>query len=663
MDLRKTTGDDRRRTHDMNTAVWIPDVFMERVINKGNWTLFSPDETNNIRDLSGVEFTKAYMDLEAKAANGEIKVFKQVSAVKLWRKLLASVFETGHPWLNFSDAWNERYTNKHVGTIHSSNLCFGAEEMPALADGRKAISFETLYEENKSFPVYSGIKREDGSGYDRVIRNAVCVKTGTKELGILEFTNGITLRCTDDHIFYTPNGFEVEAKHTVGLRIDTTYFDCSGKPLRVKSFTLTGEVEDVYCLQVEDTHKFYLATSYNIDSETKSAILVSNCTEIGLHTNEKEIAVCNLGSINIANHIVDNYKPGDHAFGLDIQKINDTVTTAIRMLDNVIDYNFYAVEEAEYSNKKHRPIGLGLMGWQDYLYKVGIPFESEEAVELANYVHEVISYYAINASSDLAKERGKYSTYEGSLWDQDIFPMDSYHKLIEYRKYKPMEVIDYPLLMDWNGLSKKVKEQGMRNSNVMAIAPSATISNIVGCSQSVEPRYLNRYVKSNLSGEFTVVNEVMENELKLLGYMDRDMEDYLRLKDGDIQNHPRIPQSIKNLYKCAFDIDPSALIHQQAARQKWIDQGGSLNLYMKNVSGPKLSKMYKLAWIVGLKATYYLRAMNETDLDKEPEELTGIDAPMKEKVTAPKDTSNIYETNRPAPKVCSIEDPGCEACQ
>lgn len=482
LELRKNTGDERRRTHDMNTANWIPDLFMKRVFENQNWSLFSPDEVPHLHDLYGKAFEKAYVEAEAKAASGEIRS-KIIPAVKLWRKMLGMLFETGHPWVTFKDPCNLRSPQQHIGVVHSSNLC----------------------------------------------------------------------------------------------------------------------------------------------------------TEITLNTSKEEIAVCNLGSINLLNHM-NNGK-------LDTEKLARTTKTAIRMLDNVIDINYYSVPQAKNSNLKHRPIGLGLMGFQDALYLQKIPYASNEAVEFADICMEHISYYAIEASSDLAKERGAYQSYEGSLWSQGILPIDSVNKLAEYRG----EYLDQNTeqRLDWDTLRKKIKKQGLRNSNTMAIAPTATISNICGVSQSIEPTYQNLYVKSNLSGEFTVANPFLVNDLKALGLWDNVMVHDLKYYNGSLQAIDRIPADIKQRYATAFEIEPRWLVEAASRRQKWIDQAQSLNLYMAEPSGKKLDILYRMAWLRGLKTTYYLRSLGATSTEKA--------------------TINDGQLNAvrqvPEEKACSIDDPDCEACQ
>ncbi|OGT43084.1 MAG: ribonucleoside-diphosphate reductase subunit alpha, partial [Gammaproteobacteria bacterium RIFCSPHIGHO2_12_FULL_40_19] len=455
LELRKNTGDDRRRTHDMNTANWVPDLFMKRLFNqdnKENWTLFTPNETKELHDLFGDAFEKKYVEYEAKAARGEIRS-KTIPAINLWRKMLTMLFETGHPWVTFKDPCNLRSPQQHMGVIHSSNLC----------------------------------------------------------------------------------------------------------------------------------------------------------TEITLNTKaNEEIAVCNLGSINLVHHM----KNGK----LDSAKLQKTIKTAIRMLDNVIDINYYSVPAAKNSNIKHRPIGLGIMGFQDALYLQNIPYASHEAVEFADRSMEIISYHAIQASSDLAVERGTYESYKGSLWEQGILPIDSIELLRKTRGDLLTQNTDATL--DWDMLRKIVKKQGMRHSNTMAIAPTATISNICGVSQSIEPTYQNLYVKSNLSGEFTVANPLLVIELKKRGLWDQVMIHDLKYYNGSLQAIERIPADVKLLFATSFEIDPMWLVEAASRRQKWIDQAQSLNLYMAQPSGKKLDELYRLAWLSGLKTTYYLRSLGATSTEK-----------------------------------------------
>jgi ribonucleoside-diphosphate reductase alpha chain len=504
LELRKNTGDDRRRCHDMNTANWIPDLFMKRVEENGQWTLFSPEETPDLHDLYGKAFEKAYTEYEAKADRGEIRNFRRIEAVKIWRKMLSMVFETGHPWITFKDPSNLRSPQQHAGVVHSSNLC----------------------------------------------------------------------------------------------------------------------------------------------------------TEILLNTSKDEVAVCNLGSVNLAAHVI----PGK---GLDLELLEETVSTAMRMLDNVIDQNLYPIPQAKNSNLRHRPVGLGMMGFQDALYRLKMPYDSEPAMEFADESMEAISYYAIKASTELARERGTYSSYKGSLWDQGILPIDSMARVDIERGVK----VDTPRTskLDWSPVRQAIKMHGMRNSNCMAIAPTATISNISGVTQSIEPTYKNLYVKSNLSGEFTVVNPYIVEELKARGLWDDEMIGDLKRHDGEIDRIERIPADLRELFKTAFSIEPQWLIEAAARRQKWIDMGQSLNLYMAQPSGRKLDEMYRLAWKKGLKTTYYLRALGATGIEK-----SSINTKDHNKV-APispvrAEAREAFQPQMPAApkaeaKVCSILDPDCEACQ
>lgn len=482
LDLRKNTGDERRRTHDMNTANWVPDLFMQRVFANADWSLFSPNEVPDLHDLTGQAFAEAYVAYEKKAAEGLIER-RVIPAVTLWRKMLSMLFETGHPWVTFKDSCNLRSPQQHCGVIHSSNLC----------------------------------------------------------------------------------------------------------------------------------------------------------TEITLNTSVDEIAVCNLGSINLVNHLNED--------GLDVAKLQTTIRTAIRMLDNVIDINYYAVPQAKHANLKHRPIGLGLMGFQDALYQQKIAYGSDAAVEFADRCMEHISYHAILASSDLAAERGTYQSYAGSLWSQGILPLDSLNLLQQARQADHLDV-DRTSTLDWAQVRTQVAKQGMRNSNVMAIAPTATISNICGISQSIEPTYQNLYVKSNLSGEFTVINPYLVNDLKALGIWDDVMVNDLKYFDGSVRKIQRIPDDLKARYATAFELDPRWLVEAGSRRQKWLDQAQSLNLYMAAPSGKKLDSLYRMAWVKGLKTTYYLRSLGATNVEKSTVHDRALNAVQNE-----------------GPKVCSIEDPDCEACQ
>ena len=490
VELRKNTGDDRRRTHDMNTANWVPDLFMKRVFEGKPWTLFTPSDTTDLHDLYGKAFEKRYEYYESLTQNGEIEFYKKVDAGELWKKMLSMLFETGHPWITFKDACNLRSPQQHTGVVHSSNLC----------------------------------------------------------------------------------------------------------------------------------------------------------TEITLNTSQEEIAVCNLGSVNLTHHL----KEGK----LDNEKLEQTINTAIRMLDNVININYYAVGAAENSNMKHRPIGLGIMGFQDSLYMLNTPYSSGEAVEFADRSMEAVSYYAIKASSNLAKERGAYSSYEGSLWSQGVLPIDSVAYLKENRGEGYADV-DQSTSLDWDSLRQLVLSQGMRNSNVMAIAPTATIANITGVSQSIEPTYQNLYVKSNLSGEFTVTNLHLVNALKEQGLWDSVMVNDLKYYDGSVKEISRVPEEIKSIYATAFEVEPRWLVDAASRRQKWIDQSQSLNLYIDEPNGKKLDVMYRMAWIRGLKTTYYLRSRGATTTEKSTIATGELNA-----VSASQEPMNAE-----APEACSVVDPDCEACQ
>jgi ribonucleoside-diphosphate reductase alpha chain len=492
LDLRKNTGDDRRRTHDMNTANWVPDLFMQRVEADGEWTLFSPDEVPDLHELYGAPFKAAYEAHEARAAAGRIKVFKTVRAVDLWRRMLTMLFETGHPWITFKDPCNIRSPQGHAGVVHSSNLC----------------------------------------------------------------------------------------------------------------------------------------------------------TEITLNTSKDEVAVCNLGSVNLANHVSEG--------GLEMARLARTVKTAMRMLDNVVDINFYTIPEARKSNLRHRPVGLGLMGFQDALQALRIPYASAEAADFADRSMEAISYHAISASADLAAERGRYPSFDGSLWSKGILPIDSISLLEDAR---PGVEMDSGKTLDWNALRERVTTVGMRNSNTMAIAPTATISNICGVSQSIEPAYQNLFVKSNMSGDFTVVNAALVRDLKARGLWDEVMISDLKYFDGSVGQIDRIPDDLKALYATAFEIDSAWLIEAASRRQKWIDQAQSLNLYMANPSGKALDALYRLAWKKGLKTTYYLRARSATHVEKST--LKGTDGKLNAVSAAP----IAIDAGAAWGKACAVDDPECEACQ
>lgn len=509
LELRKNTGDDRRRTHDMNTANWIPDLFMKRVLEGGDWTLFSPSTCPDLHDLFGAAFEKAYTEYEAKVDRGEIKLFKRMPAKDLWRKMLSMLFETGHPWITFKDACNVRSPQQHVGVVHSSNLC----------------------------------------------------------------------------------------------------------------------------------------------------------TEITLNTNDSEIAVCNLGSVNLVQHLKD----GENGKEIDHEKLKKTVSTAMRMLDNVIDINYYAVKKARDSNLRHRPVGMGLMGFQDSLYALRTPYASQAAVEFADRSMEAICYYAYWASTELAAERGRYSSYRGSLWDRGILPIDSLDLLAEARGGHVD--VDRSMSLDWDALRAKIARDGMRNSNCVAIAPTATISNIIGVDASIEPCFGNLSVKSNLSGEFTVINESLVRDLKKLGLWDDVMVMDLKHFDGSLRRIDRVPEELKSLYATAFEVEPVWLVEAAARRQKWIDQAQSLNIYMAGASGKKLDETYKLAWQRGLKTTYYLRTIGATHAEKstvsKAGQLNAVSSGSPVMAAAPAPAADMPE---PEGAVCMMRpgDPGfeeCEACQ
>jgi ribonucleoside-diphosphate reductase alpha chain len=486
LELRKNTGDERRRTHDMHTAAWIPDLFMQRVEADAEWTLFSPDEVPDLHDLTGRAFAEAYVAAEARAARGDLRIVRRVRAVDLWRRLLTMLFETGHPWVTFKDACNLRSPQPHAGVVHSSNLC----------------------------------------------------------------------------------------------------------------------------------------------------------TEITLNTSDDEVAVCNLGSINLAAHVTPA--------GLDEAKLARTVATAVRMLDNVIDVNFYTIPEARRSNLRHRPVGLGLMGFQDALHTLRVPYASEAAVAFADASMEAIAFHAIAASADLAAERGRYASFDGSLWSQGVLPIDSIDRLAAAREPGELEV-DRSRRLDWDALRARVRTTGLRHSNLMAIAPTATIANICGVSPSIEPTFQNLYVKANMSGNFTVVNHALVRDLEARGLWDDVMVNDLKYYDGSVAAIARVPRDLAELYATAFEIDPEWLVRAAARRQKWIDQAQSLNLYVAEPSGRRLDAIYRLAWRSGLKTTYYLRSRGATHVER-----STMDGPDRRLNAVAVPTSGA---------ACTLDDPNCEACQ
>jgi ribonucleoside-diphosphate reductase alpha chain len=510
LELRKNTGDDRRRTHDMNTANWIPDLFMRRVMEKGEWTLFSPSDVPDLHDKFGAEFEQAYVVYEERAKRGEIRPSKTVPAVDLWRKMLSMLFETGHPWITFKDACNVRSPQQHAGVVHSSNLC----------------------------------------------------------------------------------------------------------------------------------------------------------TEITLNTSDTETAVCNLGSVNLRQHLKDG--------AIDQEKLKRTVSTAMRMLDNVIDINYYAVKKARDSNLRHRPVGLGIMGFQDALYELRIPYASQAAVDFADQSMEAVCYHAYWASTELARERGQYSSYKGSLWDQGVLPLDTLDLLAQARG--GYVEVDRSASLDWDALRRKIARDGMRNSNCVAIAPTATISNIIGVDASIEPCFGNLSVKSNLSGEFTVINHYLVRDLKRLGLWDDVMVMDLKHFDGSLLPIDRVPQDIKALYATAFEVEPRWLVEAASRRQKWIDQAQSLNIYMAGASGKKLDDTYKLAWLRGLKTTYYLRTTSATQAEKSTVAAGRLNAVASGSAAQGGASAGALDAAAAAAqaqmaaaatdiKFCAIDDPGCEACQ
>jgi ribonucleoside-diphosphate reductase alpha chain len=871
LDLRKNTGDDRRRTHDMNTANWVPDLFMKRVAEDGHWTLFSPDETPDLHDLTGQAFEHAYVAYEERAARGELKIGKRLKAVDLWRKMLAMLFETGHPWIAFKDPCNLRYTNQHVGVVHSSNLCCIAAdqrvvtdrglltvgELYALGGQNKVVGLDGVYSASEMLlprPDAPIVRIETQEGYthkvtpdhkvwvkDRGWTEAQDLKPGDKLLiqqleGLwgqqhnpdLSYLMGLiagdgTFGKSNVFIDIWKNDFGVieQIQETVHFLLDgntvlhTTStnkpefrFDLEQKkarlasaPLRrilaehgftpdsktrvpelvwkgdrqtvaaylrglyqadghiqsgpeitslvlaskdlefiqeiqilwanfgvkasinqmrerelkpmpdghggskeywsnplyrllitsVKGCRIAEEITHLAANKKSDAAAHYLrniekpgyaqklwatfvrcvelpnedAYCLTVESETHAWTvngMITKNTEITLHTNDLEVSVCNLGSINLAAHITDK--------GLDTQRLRRTVRTAMRMLDNVIDYNFYNVPQARASNLRHRPVGLGLMGFQDALYRLRIPYASQEAVAFADQSTEYLSYYAIEASADLAAERGRYPSFEGSLWSQGVLPIDSI-RLLEQGRGGYLQM-DSSHTLDWDRLRERINNVGMRNSNCLAIAPTATISNIVGVSQSIEPTYQNLFVKSNLSGEFTVVNPYLVADLKERGLWDAVMVNDLKYYDGSLLPIDRVPDELKELYATAFEIDPRWLVEAASRRQKWLDQAQSLNLYMQEPSGKKLDNLYKLAWVRGLKTTYYLRSMGATHVEKSTmadtgraNRLSAVGGNYLGRQTAKSsDTSDdTPAAATAAPSACSILDPDCEACQ
>jgi ribonucleoside-diphosphate reductase alpha chain len=863
LELRKNTGDERRRTHDMNTANWIPDLFMKRVAQEGEWTLFSPDDVPDLHELTGKAFEARYVEYEAKAARGEIKLTRKLPALQLWRKMLGMLFETGHPWITFKDPCNVRYSNQHVGLVHSSNLC--TEIALHTTDGEIAVCFpagtqiltrdgQRAIEDCDGREVFVPFS-ENLQAQERFLKARLIVQ-GEKPVYELQTKNGIVIEATAEHPFlvqhpidhdkprtykwkklkdleigdfivcpntaniygtlehqdedYTAAGWMLgdgwmsssygvcfaphekyaqefvlpvlnkwhqgselgfNAPHT---NAPTPYVQPNGvvnwhsqrqgfinyvekqfgftraiggqkrissvisqaEPNQIASFlsglfsadgcvmhdsrrkkggvivslasASLGLLRDVqlllkpfgihgrvrgcevsgregrwqgqYEIRGADSirnfgdiigfglcpDKSALLQQYLPLLSKKSAFLhtalvsikptgIKPVFDLSLEEDHSFIANglvvhnCNLGSVNLPQHINNGE--------LDIAKLEHTVTTAMRMLDNVIDYNYYSVPQARKSNLRHRPVGMGIMGFQDALYKMNLAYTTSDALEFADRSMEAVSYFAIRASSNLAAERGKYSTYNGSLWSKGILPIDSLQLMAEERG--SYFNVDTTQRMDWNGLRHVVKQQGMRNSNVMAIAPTATISNICGVSQSIEPTYQNLFVKSNLSGEFTVINPYLVEDLKALDLWDEVMINDLKYFDGSVQPIDRIPDAIKAKYATAFEMDARWLVEAASRRQKWIDQGQSLNLYMKEPNGQKLDNLYKLAWVRGLKTTYYLRTLGATGAEKTSTD----DVPVATTKTGIKSATNYVSVGSEAPKACSILDPDCEACQ
>ncbi len=860
LELRKNTGDDRRRTHDMNTANWIPDLFMKRVMEGGEWTLFSPSDVPDLHDKFGRAFEEAYVEYERKAARGELKLHKKVAAQSLWRRMLTMLFETGHPWITFKDAANIRSPQQHVGVVHSSNLCCIAADQRVVTDRgmltigelyrlggkNKVVGLDGFYDASEMLlprPNAPMVRIETEEGYSHKVTpdHKVWVKDrgwvearhlapgdklliqqleglwGPDHMPDLSYLMGLiagdgTFGKSNVHIDIWEGDFELleRTTETVHLLLDgntvlrTTSVNTpefcidalqgkarlSSAPLRrlleehgftrenklrVPRLVWEGDREtaaaylrglyqadgnvvtsgEVTTLSLASTERKFIeelqvlwanfgvkssisqmrgheqhdlpdgkgakksywsqplhrllitsirgcriaeqvtglaasrkseaarkflenlrkegyeqklhatftglaqlpnedAYCLTVDSETHAWTVngfVTKNTEITLNTNASEIAVCNLGSVNLRAHVVDGKL--DHA------KLKRTIATAMRMLDNVIDINYYAVKKARDSNMRHRPVGLGIMGFQDCLQELRIPYASGEAVEFADRSMEAVCYYAYWASTELAAERGRYSSYAGSLWDKGILPQDSLKLLLEQRG--GYVEVDQSETLDWAALRARIKQHGMRNSNCVAIAPTATISNIIGVSASIEPNYQNLFVKSNLSGEFTVVNEALVHDLKKRGLWDAVMVNDLKHFDGSIGKIDRIPQDVRNLYATAFEVEPRWLVEAGARRQKWIDQAQSLNIYMAGASGKKLDECYKLAWLRGLKTTYYLRTLAATSAEKSTGKGGELNAVRSDGALS--SAAAGEGAAEAAGKFCSIDNPDCEACQ
>ena len=879
LELRKNTGDDRRRTHDMNTANWIPDLFMKRVMDGSEWTLFSPSTCPDLHDLFGTAFEAAYTRYEEMTRRGEIRLFKRVRAVDLWRKMLTMLFETGHPWITFKDACNVRSPQQHVGVVHSSNLCCMTADQRVVTDrgivtvgelfragGRnKVVGLDGVYDASEMLlprPNAPIVRIETEEGYNHKVTpdhkvwvkdrgwveaqhltpgdklliqqleglwgqrhepklgylmgliagdgtfgdHSVFIDVWEQDFDLLEPTTQVVhdvlegntvLRTTSVNTpvfridpkvgkarlssaplrrLLAERGFTPETKTTVPELIwqgsrETVAAYLRGLYLADGNVVSSGDVttlalastdrqfiEDLQVLwanfgvkssinqmrghvehelpdgqggkkaywskplyrllitsiqgcriaesvtQLAASRKSEAAAQYlrnlqktgyqqklhatfkglvelpnedayclSVDSETHAWTvngMITKNTEITLNTNAQEIAVCNLGSVNLAHHLSTG---ADGRQQIDHDKLKRTVSVAMRMLDNVIDINYYAVAKARNANLKHRPVGLGLMGFQDALYQLRVPYASQAAVEFADRSMEAICYHAYWASTELAAERGRYPSYDGSLWSKGILPLDTLRLLAEQRG--GFVEADTSATLDWEALRARIGEYGMRNSNCVAIAPTATISNIIGVDASIEPCFGNLSVKSNLSGEFTVVNEYLVRDLKKLDLWDDIMVMDLKHFDGSLRRIDRVPEELKQLYATAFEVEPRWLVEAAARRQKWIDQAQSLNIYMAGASGKKLDETYKLAWLRGLKTTYYLRTMGATHAEKSTVSRTGqLNAVgtgaggglnAMDKAAAAAQAQMAAATSTPATdvKFCAIDDPGCEACQ
>ena len=791
LELRKNTGDDRRRTHDMNTANWVPDLFMERVRADAEWTLFSPSDTADLHDVYGQDFRAAYERHEARVARGELTLFKKVRALDLWRKMLSMLFETGHPWLTFKDPCNLRSPQRHMGVVHSSNLCcmtadqrvvsdrglLTVGELYALGGANRVLGLDGVYDASEMLlprPNAPIVRIDTVEGYRHKVTpdHKVWVKDrGWVEAQHLQIGDHLLIQQREG-LFGPVHNPEIAfvmglmtasgiyGRHRVVMDVETEHFAYVGKArataadpawpadhsderdhvhlpvpdmvwrgdkatvcayLRglyqaghgaVKTLALAsydrafiGDLQMVWANLGIETHIQTIEKDYwrhalyrlivssreghdqaaqvlacdaselppnpeaalyptqrgyatfsgltelpsedayclTVDSDTHAWTvngLITKNTEITLNTSDAEIAVCNLGSVNLAAHVTAEG-------GIDMPKLERTVRTAMRMLDNVIDINYYSVPQARNANLRHRPVGLGLMGFQDALYKLRLPYGSDGAVTFADHSMEAVSYYALLASSELACERGVYASYAGSLWEQGILPIDSIAFVDEARGGGL--TMDRATSLDWERVRAAIRQHGMRNSNCLAIAPTATISNIAGVAQSIEPTYQNLFVKSNLSGEFTVLNEYLVRDLKERGLWDPVMVNDLKYYNGRVGAIERMPTDLKALYATAFEVEPKWLIEAASRRQKWIDQAQSLNLYMAEPSGRKLSDMYMLAWEKGLKTTYYLRTLGATSVEKSTLHdgtLNAVRGPVAE-----------------LPQACAINDPQCEACQ